>query len=124
VLGSDDYTGRLKFHVDHVREQKPIFFPALEALISFVSSADAAKSLEFIGKNKITGPVNCCAPEPMRLAEFIKTIEDATGKRAILEKDGEHSPYGISEDWYMSVEKLRKSGLSLDPVANWLRQMI
>ena len=38
VLGEDDYTKRLLFHIDRVLEEKEIFFPNIKARISFIHS--------------------------------------------------------------------------------------
>src|SRR5690606_30126064 len=83
VLGDDDYTERLKFHVDRVRNGKPVFFPNLDAKLSFVDSADAAGFLHFLAGHGPLGPVNCCSPEPISLRSLISAIEGALGAEAV-----------------------------------------
>lgn len=123
VVGSDDYTGRLKFHVDHIADGKPMYFPNVNAKMSFVHSDDAARALEFVGEKKILGPINVCAKDPVVLHDLVKVIESVVGRQAKLvhkETDGEHSPYGIEADWYMNVNKLEAAGFTANAVREWL----
>ncbi|GJM82583.1 hypothetical protein HMSSN139_50790 [Paenibacillus sp. HMSSN-139] len=50
VLGPDDYTRRLHFHVEHVQQGLPIGVPNLEAAMSFITSAETAKFLAWLGE--------------------------------------------------------------------------
>jgi nucleoside-diphosphate-sugar epimerase len=126
VLGEDDYTERLAFHIDHILNAKPIFFPNTEAKISFIQSADAAAFLNFLFDHEITGPINCCSPEPISLIALVKAIESATGKIALLSKDStiDHSPFGIESDWYMDVAQLNEYGFRASPIETWLPILI
>lgn len=127
VLGEDDYTERLKQHVKWVQEGKAIFFPAIEAKISFVQSSDAAKFLAAQADRALLGPVNCCSQEPIVLKNVMAEIERATGKTAIIkakEGEGEPSPFGIESDWYMNTQKIRDYGFSAEPIENWLPGLI
>lgn len=126
VLGNDDYTGRLKFHTEHIRKSQWIYFPNVEAKISFINSYDAAKVLEFVGEKKLVGPVNACPEQPISLREMIEMIERVSGKSALISSEvskGDHSPYGIPADWFMSSEKLVQAGLTLVPIKDWLSNM-
>jgi nucleoside-diphosphate-sugar epimerase len=123
VLGEDDYTGRLRFHVDRVSQQQPIFFPQLDAKISLISSEDAAAFLGSLIQKKAAGPINCCSPQPIALRDFIALIEAATGKSARLAptvEAGEHSPLGAGAHWYMDTQKLESFGFFPKKVNDWL----
>lgn len=45
VLGTDDYTKRLHFHIEHIREGREIGVPNSAAHISFIRSDEAADFL-------------------------------------------------------------------------------
>ena len=68
----------------------------------------------------IEGPVNCCAPSPIRLSELLSGIEAATGKRAVLSPEGEPSPFGIESDWYMDAAKAGRHGFRAAEIREWL----
>ncbi|AGH96695.1 hypothetical protein [Pseudobdellovibrio exovorus] len=127
VLGTDDYTGRLKFHIDHVVQKKAMYFPNINSHISLVSSQDAARSLHHIADKKILGPINCASSQPISLLDFIGLIEDIKGEKALLAKSletGDHSPYGIPTDWWMNTSKAQSHGLILPPILDWLPPQI
>ncbi|HEY8278757.1 MAG TPA: NAD-dependent epimerase/dehydratase family protein [Bdellovibrionota bacterium] len=127
VLGEDDYTERLKKHVKWIQAGQPIFFPNLDAKISFIQSSDAAKFLLALADRPFLGPVNCCAAEPIALKELIHEIECALGKYAKIaarEQDGQPSPFGAEADWYMNTRKMREYGFIPEPIQKWLPGLI
>lgn len=127
VLGMDDYTERLKIHVQRIREGKPIYFPNLDAKMCFVQSADAAAFLATLLERDFTGPINCCSPEPLALRQIVSAIEEVVGKKAVLAaaaSDDNHSPFGIEKDWFMDTSELRRIGFTPTPLHDWLPALI
>ncbi|MDG0816953.1 NAD-dependent epimerase/dehydratase family protein [Bdellovibrio svalbardensis] len=127
VLGEDDYTRRLHEQIIRVKQGTPIYYPNLDAHFSFITSADAAKSLLWLLKNKKSGPYNFAAQDPIQMKDLIKMIEETVGMKANLlnepsEKDW--SPFGISQDWYVNVEKAAREGFHAEPIAQWLQPLI
>jgi nucleoside-diphosphate-sugar epimerase len=123
VLGPDDYTGRLKFHIDRIQRGEPIHFPSLGIRMSFVHSVDAAEALYALGKSDFTGPINAASADPIRLEKMIEVLEESLRKKAVLIKDStkeNHSPFGIEADWWMDTSKLRALGIFPRPIENWL----
>jgi nucleoside-diphosphate-sugar epimerase len=126
VLGPDDYTGRLKFHVDRIKNGEPIHFPSLGVRMSFVHSQDAADALYSLGKSDFTGPLNVASADPIRLERMMKIIEESLGRKMILEAKASpinHSPFGINGDWWMDTSKLRALGVFPRPIENWLKML-
>lgn len=127
VIGEDDYTERLKFHVDRIQNGSEIFFPDINARISFISALDAGRSLKYICEQTITGPFNCCANGSIKLSELIYEIETATGKKLQMadhRSEENMSPYGIDRDWYMSNDNLIRAGLFVDDIIDSVREAI
>lgn len=127
VLGTDDYTGRLKFHIDHVVQKKPMYFPNVTSEVSLISSDDAARSLHHVANKKIIGPLNCASEKPISLRDFVGLIEQIKSQKAIFAdsvETGDHSPYGIPKDWWMSTLKAQSHGLILPPILDWLPPQI
>jgi nucleoside-diphosphate-sugar epimerase len=123
VLGPDDYTGRLKFHIDRIKNGEPIYFPSLGIRMSFVHSQDAAEALYTLGKSDFKGPLNVASADPIRLEKMMQTIEQTFGKKMIVaqeESKQNHSPFGIEADWWMDTSKLRALGIFPRPIENWL----
>jgi nucleoside-diphosphate-sugar epimerase len=127
VLDAQDPTGRFQFHRDRIGQGLPLYFPRLDAKISFISKEDAARVLEFLGSLSYTGPVNAASPEPIRLEDFLAEFEHKLRRHAVLSETKSteaHSPYGLEEDWYMDCGLLKSLGLELSSVKTWLPPMI
>ncbi len=124
VAGIDDYTGRLQWHLDRVRNGEPLYFPNLNARLSLIHSDDAARVLAGLAGSVPLGPLNAAAREPLRLASLVAEVERVGGRKALILSDpqeGARSPYGIERDWLMDVQKLALVGFRPRPVAEWLR---
>jgi nucleoside-diphosphate-sugar epimerase len=127
VIGRDDYTNRFSFHVERIKNGIPIYFPSIEAKISFIPSDFAAQTLSELAKKDIEGPLNVASPLPMRLSRFIEIVENEVHKRAVLSPsptEENHSPYGIEKDWYMNCEKLITRGISVAEIEDWLPELL
>ncbi len=128
VLGEDDYTRRLHFHVEHVSRKQAIGFLAPDASISFINSAEAAEFLFELGQNLDTvGPINACSNGTISLRNLISLIENSTGEVAMIEKmtaDEHASPFGIEADWTLNNEKARALGFQFRTLDDWLPQLI
>jgi len=127
VLGEDDYTRRLHFHVERILSGKPIHFPSLEARISFIDSADAAAGLAFLAAKPAEGPVNFASPEPIRIRALLDLIEAAAGSKVVLASEvtpENLSPFGLEADWFMSTKRAEEIGFRAKPLPTWLPQLI
>jgi nucleoside-diphosphate-sugar epimerase len=130
VLGTDDYTNRLKFHIDHVREGLPIEIPnlkSLKSIMSFISSDEAAKFLAWLGNQDIQGAINACSKGELSLKNILAFVEETVGKKAIIEgnSNGEHlSPFGITDSWCMNTSKAKKAGFAFKSISDWFPQLV
>ncbi len=127
VVGEDDYTGRLKWHVDRVMSGEPIYFPNIDANISFIHSNDAAEVLFALGTKHSVGAFNASSSNPISLASLINLIEGTVGKKSILtieKTDSEQSPFGVDSDWSMSTDKLESVGVSPREIQSWLPELL
>lgn len=123
VLGPDDYTRRLHFHVEHVQQELPIGVPNPEAAISFITSAETAKFLAWLGETGLTGPINACSDGNVTIGGIVRLIESVTGKSARIERETaqEHqSPFGIPASWVMDNTKAREAGYRFEALDDWL----
>jgi nucleoside-diphosphate-sugar epimerase len=124
VVGEDDYTGRLQWHINHVKNETAMQFPNLEARLSFIHSKQAGLAIHAIGKSGTLGAVNCAAPGGMELADFIRTVEGVVNKKAVITSSGEGSPYGITNDFWVDVGKLEHLGVKIPPTKEWMGKTI
>ncbi len=127
VLDKFDATKRLQFHIEKIRNAQEIYFPNLEAQMSFISADDAAKSLVALSLSDFTGPINVASKTPIALKDFISFIERETGEKFKLAKvktPENASPYGIQDTWSVDTTLLNSLGIHLKEVEDYLPQMI
>lgn len=128
VMGPDDYTERLKFYVDKIKNSEPVYLPNLEAQMSFIHAADAAEGLFILGNINFTGPVNMASRAPLRLCELVKFIEQNVGKKALLHSVAktadEKSPYGLEKDWFVNIDRALSLGFKPTEIPEWIVAVI
>lgn len=127
VLGVDDYTKRLHFHIERVKHGKIISFLNMDARMSYILSDDAAGFLEFAGISPIEGPYNATSIGAYSMSELMNIIEDETGNKAKISLVGDEesrSPFGVPQDWFMSPEKAMNAGYEFLSLDKWLPNLI
>jgi nucleoside-diphosphate-sugar epimerase len=127
VVGIDDYTGRLQWHIERMKLGKPLYFPSLELKTDFIRSDQMGLAMKTIGLSKQSGPVNCTAPGSIKLGSLVKMCEEALGAKAVLASKNEgdnHSPYGVSYDRSMSTNRLQSLSCHIPASSEWMGGLI
>jgi len=128
VMGENDYTRRLHFHIERILQQQPISLPNIDAKMSFITDDEAAAFLYFAGITPIEGPYNATAAGAISLKDLLGLIEETTGKQAKISLVGgdekTQSPYGVPVDWYMSTTKAEAAGFTFSQLHDWLPTLV
>lgn len=127
VLDKEDATERLEFHIKKIQNNEEIFFPDLNAKISFISADEAARALLKLAESAFQGSVNVASYDPITLKEFVEFIELKYDKRlvkAVKQTDSNSSPYGIHKDWFMNCELLKSLGITIESIEDYLPKII
>lgn len=127
VLGEDDYSGRLQFHLDRITENRPIVVPNLGSHVSLIHSADAAGILHHLGKKKFQGPVNACAGKAFTMGELLSMMEVELGKKSIVIAKGSRSdetPFAGEVDRFMDSSLAQSLGGRFRSPEDWFPQLI
>ncbi len=128
VVGEQDYTRRLHFHVERIVNEQPITLTNVDAKMSFITDDEAAAFLYFAGISTIEGPFNATASGAISLKDLLGLIEEASGKHAKVSLLGgdanSQSPYAIPADWYMSNAKAEAAGFTFSQLNDWLPKLI
>lgn len=129
VLGTDDYTRRLHFHIEHILAGQLIGIPNPQAEISFIRSDEAADFLHWLGRegSAVTGPVNACSDGTLTIGGVLSIIEQITGQTAVIRDDAaeaDQSPFGIPESWFMDTAKARSAGFSFLSLSEWFPELV
>lgn len=127
VLGADDYTGRLNFHIDRIRSETPFVVQNVDALTSFIQAAEAASFLEWIGDQEFAGPINACSIGEISLRTVLEMIEESVGKKALLKTEGskeDQSPYATKNSRFLDPAKAIKLGFRFSHWKDWLPELV
>lgn len=127
ILGPDDYTRRLEFHVERVEKHQTLFIPNLSARVSMIHAGDACAFLQWAMTQSFAGPLNVASPLPISIGQMLREIEARSGQRALLVQGPtpqNRSPYGPDEDWFLNCELAMKLGYNAKPIGDWLGDLI
>ena len=128
VLGPNDYTKRLHFHVERVLSGKVIGISNLEANMNFIHEQEAAAFLFWLGiSSDLTGPVNARSDGEVSLRELVQWIEQGTEQQAIIQSETEEeaqSPFGVPDSWIMATSKAKQAGFSFYILSEWMPALI
>jgi nucleoside-diphosphate-sugar epimerase len=127
VLGEDDYTKRLEFHIEHVSRGIEIGIPNPDACLSFIHSEEAAHFLAWLGDNQLKGPVNACSAGYISVGRIVRLVEKVVGKPAIVKSETaeEHmSPFAVPDSACMDTTKAVRAGYSFQRLEDWLTPLI
>ncbi|MBP2000933.1 nucleoside-diphosphate-sugar epimerase [Paenibacillus shirakamiensis] len=126
VLGPDDYTRRLHWHVERVQRGLPIGIPNLDAHMSFIHAEEVASFLRWLGNPQsiqVVGPVNASAQGQMSIREILSQVERIAHIQAKITnefKNEDASPFGIPDNWVMDTTKASQAGFKFSHLADWL----
>ena len=127
VMGIDDYTKRLHFHVKHVANEEAIGFLNMDAEMSFILAEEAGQFLKWAGLTDVDGPFNATAQGTVSLKDLMALVEKATSKQAkivLVENDEIRSPYAVPASWYMTTEQAEQAGFVFSKLNDWLPGLI
>ncbi|MFF2753487.1 NAD-dependent epimerase/dehydratase family protein [Psychrobacillus sp. NPDC058041] len=127
VIGADDFTERLKFHVDKVLNDEMLGIKNPKASYSFILSDEAADFLYKMGQSSFTGPINPGCEEDISLEDLISKIEERVGKSANILNDApitNTSPYALPGSWSINTEKANRLGYQFSELHTILDELI
>jgi nucleoside-diphosphate-sugar epimerase len=124
IIGKDDYTNRLQFHVEHVKKGKPMFIEHPDFRYSFIDSGEAASFLLSMAKSDYQGPVNPGSEADISLGELIGFVENLTRTEAKLSEQGDPSPYNLPGAWSVNTRLVQSLGFSFTSLENLLKNLI
>ncbi|MBT7609600.1 MAG: NAD-dependent epimerase/dehydratase family protein [Bacteriovoracaceae bacterium] len=121
VVGKDDTSKRLDYHIQKIKNTEEIYFPNQNARMSFITQEDASSFLRLVGDNKNYGAYNIMSGI-LSIGELVNIIEDKTNKtliEAFAKNKNNSSPYGIEDDWCLNIDKAISIGYK--PNSNFKR---
>ena len=124
VIGKDDYTNRLRFYIEHILTETPVYVDNFEAQMGFVRSDEAGDFLAFFADNNFTGPVNGASSGTVSIQELSEYIKRKCGRGLILAKDGKAAPYNGEAPYSINTEVAASLGFAFTPLQEWFWDLV
>ncbi|MGA9227590.1 MAG: NAD-dependent epimerase/dehydratase family protein [Mesobacillus sp.] len=127
VVSDDDYSERLKFHVDKILSGQAIGIQNPDLRYSFIHAGEAADFLMKIGASDYYGPINPGSAGDISLRELIDKIAKLAEKEAMIENGlaaENPSPYSLPGSWSIDTTRAEQLGFVFIPLDQLLEELI
>lgn len=128
VIGDDDYTKRLLFYVDHIKNQIPMYVDNYNNQMSFITAKEAGAFLVYIAMGDYVGAVNGANQGTISVADIVKYVEDKTGKKAIIVDDANNdvdiAPYNGTPSYSINTDLAEKLGYTFANISDYIYDLI
>jgi nucleoside-diphosphate-sugar epimerase len=127
VLGTNDPSRRLDWHVECIKKGMPVFVPDCTVRQSVVWSEDAGRFLAWIGDQQYCGPINAASKEPVAIGELMAMVATELDKEVIYAETpskANHSPFGFAKEFTIAVDLVERLGFRFSNVSDWLPMVI
>ncbi len=124
VVGVDDYTKRLRFYIEHILKEIPVFSDNFDAQMAFVRSDEAGEFLAFFAENDFMGAVNGASMGTVSLRELSEYIRAKCGKEMIVSADGDAAPYNGEAPYSINTELASSLGFRFSSLQDWFWKLI
>jgi len=127
VVSEDDYSERLKFHVDKILSGQAIGIQNPDLRYSFIHADEAAEFLMKIGASDYNGPINPGSAGDISLRELIDKIAQLAEKEPMIETAigaENQSPYSLPGSWSIDISMAERLGFEFSPLDQLLDELI
>lgn len=125
VLGERDYTKRLRFYIEHIKQQKPMNVDDLDGAMSFIYEKEAGEFIAYLAEHPFSGAINGSSNGLVKVSEIINYAEKGIGKKAVLDESGDFAPFnGQKEIFSLNTDKAQKAGYVFSDIESWIYKLI
>ena len=124
VVGSDDYTKRLEFYVEHTMKSIPMDIDNLDSQLGFIRSDEAGKFMAFLVDQDFRGAINGSSEGTISIREIIEYVEKKTGAKAVVDQAGAKAPYNGEPEYSINTEKARALGFRFSILQDWIYELL
>lgn len=124
TIGKDDYTKRLLFYVEHVMKSIPMKIDNLDFQLGFIRSDEAGKFMAFLVDKDVRGAINGSSEGTISIKEIIDYVESKTGKKAIIDENGDPAPYNGAPEYSINTEKAQALGFQFSALRDWIYELL
>lgn len=120
VLGKRDYTNRVGFYADHIKDEYPMYIDDYEWGMSFINESDAGGFMAYLIDHFVCGAINGSSNGIVSIETLIKRLEEKYRKKAVVDPDGDAAPFnGLKADFSLNTEKATAAGYNFLDINRW-----
>jgi nucleoside-diphosphate-sugar epimerase len=127
ILGENDSSRRLEWHVERIKHGTPIFVPDRKVRQSLVWSEDAGRFLAWIGDQGYCGPINAASKQPIAIGELAAMVATELNTEVVYSttmSETNVSPFGFIEESSLAVDLAEGLGFRFTDILGWLAMVI
>jgi len=125
VMGENDYTGRLKFYINHILNSEAMFIDDLECGMEFIHEKEAGYFIAHLVNTTVTGAINGSSRGMISSKKIVEYIEKLTNRKAILGASGDAAPYnGALANISYDTTKASSTGFAFSDIEEWLFKLM
>ncbi len=124
VIGKDDYTKRLQFYVEHTMKSIPMNIDNIDCQMGFIRSDEAGDFIAYLANKNVNGAINGCAHGTISIKEIIAYVEERTGTKAVIDKNGEAAPYNGEPEYSINTDKAQSINYEFSTLKEWIYELI
>lgn len=125
VMGENDYTGRLKFYIDHILNSEAMNIDDYDCGMEFINEKEAGYFLAHLVNTTVTGAINGSSKGQISPRELVEYIEKQTNRKVILDASGDAAPYnGVLANTTYDTTKARDTGFAFSSINDWIYELI
>ena len=124
VIGTDDYTKRLLFYVEHVIRSQAMYIDNIDCQMGYIRSDEAGDFIAYLVDKDIKGAINGSTKGTISLREMLEYVEEKTGHKAILSENGEPAPYNGEPEYSINTEKAEGLGYRFSALRDWIYELL
>ena len=125
VMGEHDYTGRLKFYVEHVVQGRPMYIDDPDDKMAFIHEKEAGMFIAHLVDQQVSGAVNGASFGMISPREIISYIERKVGRKAVFDDHGDIAPYnGAAANISYDTSIARGCGFTFSKVEDWIYKLL
>ena len=124
VLGKKDYTKRLLFYIDCIKNKQPIKITNPNTKMCFTDCDETGRFIADLVTKDYVGPINVCANGTITINELISIIEEHCFQKAIIRMDGRPATYNHVQSYSLDTQRAKELGFVFGDLVEWLPKLI
>jgi nucleoside-diphosphate-sugar epimerase len=128
--GPEEFTGRLSWYVDALRQGMALRYADADAKLSFLGTQEAAAFLDWVGAQDFTGPVNAASQGALSAHDLFGRVAEVLDARVRVQRvagpvsPGVLSPFDAIEAMVLDTGRAAQLGFRFSRTDEWLDDVI